>query len=108
MYRPGGVHLFAICYTPAMPDYTPHQRKIIERYYDHRDDIMLTRLQELASELYLADTPGKQDRLWKRVRTALAQLKVPADRIEHIVASRDPAILAKNLRELLDGGAPKK
>ena len=91
-----------------MPDYTPHQRKIIERYYDNRDGIMLTRLQELASELYLADTTAKQDRLWKRVRTALAQLKVTPARIEHIVASRDPTVLAKNLRDLLSSDPPKK
>lgn len=85
-----------------MPDYTPHQRKIIDRYYEHRDGIMLTKLQELTSEIFLADTPAKQERLWKRVRKALEQLKLPAPRIDHILATRDPAILAKNLQDLLN------
>lgn len=90
-----------------MGDFTPHQRKIIDRYYTHRDTIMVTKLQELASELYLADTPAKQDRLWARVRTALANLKVAPRVIEHIVAQRDPAILAKHIQELLQGPAGK-
>jgi heme oxygenase len=87
-----------------MPDYTPHQRKIIERYYDQRDNIMLTRLQELTSELYLAETDAARDRLWKRVRTALAKLKLKPEHIEHIVASRDPAVLARNVKDLQSGG----
>ena len=87
-----------------MGDFTTHQRKIIDRYYTHRDTIMVTRLQELASELYLADTPTKQDRLWKRVRTALTNLKVAPSVVEHVVAQRDPAVLAKHIQELLQRG----
>jgi len=86
-----------------MAEFTPHQRKIIDRYYSQRDAIMLSRLQELAGELYLADTPAKQDRLWKRVDAALANLKVAPALRSHIVASRDPAILARNLKDLLAG-----
>jgi hypothetical protein len=93
--------LRAGCYSSAMGDFTPGQRKIIDGYYAHRDEIMLTRLQELASELYLADSPAKQDRLWKRVRTALAQLKVSAAIIDHIVDKRDPALLAAHIQDLL-------
>jgi len=86
-----------------MGDFTPHQRKIVDRYYANRDTIMLTKLQELASELFLADTPAKQDRLWKRVRAALANLKVGPSVIEHIVAQRDPALLAKHIQSLVSG-----
>ncbi len=39
-----------------MPDYTPHQRKVIESYYDRRDEIMLTKLEETVTELFLAES----------------------------------------------------
>jgi len=85
-----------------MPDRSKHQKKIIERYYDQRDAIMLTKLQELVTELYLADNPKQTERLWKRVRAAMVNLKVKAGLAEHILAQRDPAILAQNVREWLE------
>lgn len=59
-----------------MADFSPNQKRIIERYYDNRDDIMLTRLEEVVTELYLAETEAKIDRLWKRVEKAVQTLKV--------------------------------
>ncbi len=91
-------------YTPGMPEYSKHQKKIIERYYDRRDEIMLTRLQELVTELFLADTDAKCDRLWQRVETAMAGLKVPPKLAEHIMTRRDPKILASNLQDWLKSG----
>lgn len=82
-----------------MPEYSKHQKKIIDRYYANRDTIMLTKLQELTTELYLADTDKKREQLWKRVRAALANLKIGEKLIEHIVAQRDPAVLARNLQD---------
>ena len=67
-----------------MPDYTPHQRKIIDRYYEHRDDIMLAKLSELVGELYLADTDKKRDKLWDRVATAMKNIKVAPATMTHI------------------------
>ena len=37
-----------------MKEYSDHQKKIIKRYYDNRDDIDFRRLSEIASDLYLA------------------------------------------------------
>ncbi len=51
--------------------YTPHQAKIINRYYEHRDTAQIQRLGELISELYLATSPKKADQLWKRAAQAL-------------------------------------
>jgi hypothetical protein len=82
-----------------MAEYTNHQRKIIDRYYANRDAIMLTKVQELVTELYLADTDKKKDALWKRVRTALGNLKIKPDLVEHIVTKRDPTVLARNLQD---------
>lgn len=85
-----------------MTDFTPHQKKIISRYYDHRDQIMLGRLQEIVTELYLAETEAKANRLWKRAETALKGLKLPASQIAHLLAQRKPEILAHHLRQLLE------
>lgn len=86
-----------------MGDFTPHQKKIINRYYDNRDQIMLTRLQEIVTELYLADTESKQNRLWKRAETAMKSLKVPPSQITHLLAQKKPETLAHQLRQWLEG-----
>lgn len=84
-----------------MPDYTKHQKKIISRYYDHRDNIMLTKLQELLTELYLAETEKQRESLWKRVGQAMTNLKVPPPIAAHILQSRDIQILARNVEDWL-------
>ncbi len=89
-----------------MGDFTPHQRKIIERYYDRRDEIMLGRLQEIVTDLYLAERQIRLDRLWNRARKAMDTLKVPAGIVEHILTQRDPETLARNLRGWLE--SPEK
>lgn len=86
-----------------MPDYSPYQRKIIDRYYDKRDEIMLAKLGEIVSELYLAESEAKLSRLWTRVAKAMEGLRVPQSIAEHILKERKPEILAKNLRGWLDG-----
>jgi hypothetical protein len=95
-----------------MSEYTPYQKKVIERYYDRRNEIMLARLGEIVSELYLADTGAKLNRLWKRAERAMKGLKVPESLIQHILTQRKPEILADNLKDWLaqteqDGGRSK-
>ncbi len=85
-----------------MGEFTPHQKKIISRYYDHRDEIMLARLQEIVTELYLADTEAKRKRLWTRAATAMKSLKLEPKAIERIMADGTPELLARNLRVWLD------
>ena len=59
-----------------MPDYSPYQKKIIDRYYKNFDAIKHQQLSELATELYLAEGK-KKDRLWKRVEEDLRKLEFP-------------------------------
>lgn len=82
----------------VMPDYTQYQQKLITRYYDKRDEIMLGKLGEIVTELYLADTEKQETRLWSRADKAMKALKVPDTRIEHILTQRNPEVLARNLR----------
>src|SRR5262245_53455476 len=53
----------------AQQDYTPHQQKIIKRYYDNQDTLMAQRLAELVGELYLSQGKKRQ-RAWANAVTA--------------------------------------
>lgn len=82
-----------------MTDYTPHQKKIIKRYYRNADAIGYQRLAELTSEIYLAE--GKKlDRLWQQVDAAMEKANVPASRRKHLLEKRDPKLLAGLVKEL--------
>jgi hypothetical protein len=75
-------------------EYSSHQRKIINRYYDHIDTIVITRLGEIATEMVLAaGDPKKLDRLWKRAEQALAKVTPkgsdPDPKISKVLQSRD-------------------
>ncbi|MFL5341762.1 MAG: hypothetical protein ACJ8F7_16580 [Gemmataceae bacterium] len=80
-------------------DFTPHQQKIIKRYYDNQDAIKLQRLGELVTDLYLAEGK-KRERVWKSVVAALEALKVPPTRVQHLRDKDDPALLAALVKEL--------
>jgi hypothetical protein len=92
----------------AKQEYSAHQLGIISNYYDQLDTIMLTKLQELVSELYLADTDKKRQRLWQRVSQAMTKLKVPPSIAEHIMAQKDVEILARNVQDWLKRAKPRK
>ena len=47
----------------AKQEYSNYQKKVIQNYYQHKDTIVLTRLQELVTDLYLSETPAKTKRL---------------------------------------------
>jgi acetylornithine deacetylase/succinyl-diaminopimelate desuccinylase-like protein len=80
--------------------YSKHQQKIIRNYYENRDAISLQRLSELVTELYLATGKGRE-RQWKFIVSALEKLGLPAERIEHLRAQDNPALLAKLVEELM-------
>lgn len=91
----------------AQQDYSAHQQRIITKYYNQLDTIMLQKLQELVGELYLADTDAKRKRLWERVQKAMVNLKIPAEIVEHIMAKKDVEVLARNLQEWLRQSSQK-
>lgn len=86
-------------------EYSSHQRKIINRYYDHIDTIVITRLGEITTDMALAmGDPKKLDRLWKRAQQALEKVKsddgVTDPAIEQILTSRDIEGLGKLVSKL--------
>ncbi|UCG47070.1 MAG: hypothetical protein JSU94_16420 [Phycisphaerales bacterium] len=83
-----------------------YQKSVISGYYDNLDTIMLQKLGELVTELYLADTEVRRNGLWERARKAMVKLKIPPAIIDHIIRKKDVRILAKNLQDWL--GANKR
>jgi len=77
-----------------------YQERIIKNYYNNQDNILLQRLSDLVSDLYLSEGKARA-RIWLRATTAMEKLKVPASRIEHLLKKDDPALLAKLIEELL-------
>ena len=94
----------------AKREYSNYQQKVIKRYYDNREAIDDQRLSELVTNLYLADSEKKQAKLWESAGTLMERLEVPPSRIEHVVQTRDPAILAEVVKDLQKGriGPEKK
>jgi hypothetical protein len=88
----------------AGQEYSHYQKKVISRYYQNIDQVALQRLGELVTELYLADTDKKKDRLWGQVQKAMENIKVQPVIAEHILKTRDVKILAKNLADWLKNG----
>jgi hypothetical protein len=84
-----------------MTQRTKYQEKIIKNYYKNQDEILLQRVSDYVTDLFLAEGKSRQ-RIWKNISGALEKLKVPASRIENLVKKDDPQLLAGLLKELLD------
>jgi hypothetical protein len=86
-------------------EYSSQQRKIINRYYDNIDTILITRLTEISTEMILAmGDPKKLDRLWKRAAQALEKIKAEDGKedpaIHQILVTQDVEALAKLVSKL--------
>jgi hypothetical protein len=82
-----------------LEDYTPHQQKIIKRYYANRDALSFQRVTELVSDLYLSQGKKRQ-RVWKNLASALEKLGLPPSRIDHLVKQDNPSLVAELVKEL--------
>ena len=76
-----------------------YQKNVVNNYYANLDTIMLQKLGELVSELYLAESDGQKERLWQRVNKAMLKLKIPPAISDHIMQKKDVKILAMNLND---------
>jgi hypothetical protein len=80
-----------------MEKHSRYQQKIIKNYYQNREGIAVQRLQELVTELFLAEGK-KREKLWDQVTNHLEHLGTPASQIEHLRSQNDPQLLAKYLQ----------
>ncbi|HCS51743.1 hypothetical protein [Rubinisphaera sp.] len=86
----------------AGQDYSRYQQKVIKRYYDNRDQIDQQKLSELVTSLYLA-TPKQAVKRWETAEKILERIDIPQSRVDHILKTKDPAILAAVVDELNKG-----
>jgi len=84
-----------------MAEYSKHQQKIIRNYYDNRDAIAVQRLQELVTELYLADNQKKKDRILEQMAGHFRAAGVKPEVVDHLIGQEDPQLIAKQVEELL-------
>ncbi len=84
----------------TVAEYSKYQQNIIKNYYQNQGAILLQRLGEQVTELYLAEGKARAKR-WKDITKILEKLKVPAARIENLLKRDDPALVAKLLEEML-------
>lgn len=77
-----------------------YQQNIIKNYYQNREAISLQRLQEMVTDLYLAEGK-KRAQQWKRVAAHLEKLGLKPARIERLVEADDPSLVAKVVEELM-------
>ena len=83
-------------------DYSSYQKKVIQRYYDNRDQLDHQKLIELVTNIYL-ETGKKLEKIWQTAEDVMQRMKVPESRIKHVMDSRDPAILAAVVEDIQSG-----
>ena len=81
-------------------DLTPHQQRIVKRYYENKDTLMCQKLAEIVSELYVCTSEKKASTLWERARKALVNADANARTIEKVCEKRDVKWLADIVAEL--------
>ena len=85
-----------------MADRSKYQQKAIKRYYDNREQIDQQRLSELVTNLFLSEGK-KREKLWEKAAETMLRLGVTQGRVDHVVESGDPTVLAEVVKEVETG-----
>lgn len=83
-----------------MGNYSKYQQRVIKNYYNNRDAIALQRVQELVTELYLAEGK-KRTKHWNSVAGHLQKLGVKQPHIDHLIEQDDPELVANLVKSLM-------
>ena len=83
-----------------MTNYTKHQQRIIKNYYQNREAIAFQRVQELVTELYLAEGK-KREKQWQSLVGHLQKLGVQQAHIDHLIQQDNPELVANLLQNLM-------
>jgi len=80
-------------------DLTPYQQRIVRGWYRNLDALRAQRLQEIAGDIFLADSERKRERLWQRARELLEKDAAahPAE-VRAVLERRDVEGLARLVR----------
>lgn len=79
---------------------TPHQKGIVRRYYENREDVAHQKLSEAVSELYLCEDQAKAKRLWRSVQSQLINAGVHENRAKTVCEARDLERLADIVNQI--------
>ena len=85
---------------PKGQNYSPYQKGVIKRYYEHKETIANHKLGEIVSELALCTDSRKTTRLWERAQKALLAAGANEVQVRKLVADRSLQRLAKLVGEL--------
>ena len=86
----------------AERDFSRYQKKVIKSYYDNRPQMDEQRLSELVAELYLAGDK-KKPKLWEAAKEIMLRLGTPQSRVDHVMKTADPVILAEVVKDVQSG-----
>lgn len=90
------------------PDLTSYQKKIVSRFYEHKETIHATKLGELVGEIAIQTDSKKLDRLWKSAGEYLGKCGVDPATVEATVASRHLAFLGELAGAIMTGKKPPR
>ncbi len=83
-----------------MQNRSKYQEKAIKNFYENRETISLQRLQEMVTDLYLAEGKKRQT-VWKRLEGHLKTLGVKQPEIDHLVEQDNPELVANVVKRFL-------
>ena len=89
-------------------DLSAHQRKIVDRYYEHRETIHATRLGELVSEIAVQTDAKKLDRLWKTAGEYLGKCGIEPALIAATIPGRNLHLLGEIAGATMSGKPPPR
>lgn len=82
--------------------YSKTAKSAINRFYDHADTRTVNKLQELVSDLALAEGASK-DKLWKTAQATLAKTNAAPARVASIVQAQDVKAFAHLVADIASG-----
>lgn len=85
---------------PKGQNLTPFQQGVVKRYYDHQDTLMVQKLGEIVSELYLCEDQKKAERLWDRATKALQNTPANPAKVRKALSDRSVELLAGLVTDL--------
>ncbi len=82
----------------AMENYSRYQQGVIKSFYQNRDNVSFQRVQELLTELYLAEGK-KKDKVWESLFGHLEKLSLPREQLEHLRKQKNPELIAQLIQK---------
>ncbi len=80
--------------------YTKYQQKAIRNFYDNKDLLLVQKLGELVSNLYLETSEKKKETGWKKIKKMLTDLKVHPGEVEYLTKEKNLSMISKKLDEI--------